>query len=229
MRTPLLLAAGLLFVAATPCAPARAQGAPFQSLLSGKGAPLTRKLKEFTPQWRRINVMTQGDAGAGGMASGFIGAMFGGGAGFGGARPGYYTEGETVMVGGETYLVAYKTETKPLDVSTLMRLGQGGQLPPPEKLSAESVLHLTLLNVRHIAGITDIRAFDLDRELAESEKAAKEEADARAQLQGRFGGGVEAPPAVGEAIAVPDAAVPAAPEKPAKKPVAKPKAPAKKR
>jgi hypothetical protein len=156
---------------------AAAQETSLKDALYGRSAPLTLKLKDLTPEWRRISVSGGPEAGGGlsGLMGGIMGAMFGGG---GAPKPSssvYYTKGDTVTIGGETYLVMYRQPAKGMDMAALMQAGPGA-LPPPEKLSPESPLALYLLNARTIVGIGEIRAFDMAVEIAESEKAAQAEA-----------------------------------------------------
>jgi hypothetical protein len=181
------------------------------------------KLKELRPDWRRISVSGLPEAGGGGgsalmgLAGGLFGALFGGG----GAAPppagapAYYTQGQTLTVGTETFLVAYKAQLKGLDMAALMQAGPEAKLPPPDKLTPETPLALTLMNLRSVASITDVRPFNMDRELEESAKAAQAEAAFREQIgkgAGALGGLGGFPFPGADAAPVP---APKAPPKPA--------------
>jgi hypothetical protein len=209
---------------------------PLKILLGGEAWPLNKKLKELDGNWRRITIggnPSEGKGVAGGLG-GFFGMMMGAaGGGQAAAAPSYYTQGATVTVGQETFLVTYRHQVKGIDFGALVaQAGPGGppKLPEPEKLTADTDLQLTLVNVRSIQTLSGIRAFNLDRELSDAQKEFEAEIAVRKQLEGGpFGGIVGAPPvAVPEAPRVDDGpgAPMAAPKKPA--PARKPAAPKKK-
>jgi hypothetical protein len=132
-----------------------AQSAEMKDLLSGEKYALTLQMKNLDGQWRRLSA--GGAAESGGIAQVYA-AMFGGGGGV------YYTKGETVSVATETYLIAYALRSKPVNYMTVMRGGPGAM--PTEELTAESPLGLSLLNLRAIGSLTDIRQFNLEEEIA---------------------------------------------------------------
>jgi hypothetical protein len=222
LKTLLPLAAVIALSAASP---ASSQGTDLKELLSGKTAPLSVKLKDLNADWRRMSIRGPKQEGGslsglvGQLAGGFMGAMFGGGgdamASLAPDKP-YYTQGQTLTLGSETYLVVYRPQTTRVDFSTLMKLGEGGKLPPIEKLTPDSSLSLSLLNIRNIESLSDIRPFNMEQEIAEAEKAAEAEAELRKQFEeGPAGLGGLGGAAVPEEVAIP--------EPPAPKPAAKPK------
>lgn len=91
------------------------------------------------------------------------------------AEPTYYSKGQTIPLGSETFLVAYRHQPPPLDLMKMfLESEKTGQDPDFKELAAQSKLdenskmNLCLINVRAIAAIKDIRPFDLEREIAES-------------------------------------------------------------
>jgi hypothetical protein len=104
------------------------------SILSGNNIPTLIKLKELTPEWRVMS--TNGQLEIGNLQA-FIG-LWGGGA----FATNYYTKGQTVVVGSETYIVAY----------SLLALA--------DKVSPEMPLSLSLLNLKTIGSMSNIRAFE---------------------------------------------------------------------
>jgi hypothetical protein len=104
------------------------------SILSGNNIPTSIKLKELTPEWRAMS--TNGQLEIGNLQA-FIG-LWGGGA----FATNYYTKGQTVVVGSETYIVAY----------SLLSLA--------DKVSPEMPLSLSLLNLKTIGSMSNIRAFE---------------------------------------------------------------------
>ena len=120
------------------------------------------------------------DAAAAMIGMSFMSNLFGGGGGGGGPKePVYFTKGQTVSVGGETFLVAYrhqKPETNLMQMA--MEAEKAGRDPDFAKLAAgqklapDSALAMTLINVRAITTVSDIRAFDMNREIAESAQSS---------------------------------------------------------
>jgi hypothetical protein len=104
------------------------------SILSGNNIPTSIKLKELTPEWRAMS--TNGQLEIGNLQA-FIG-LWGGGA----FATNYYTKGQTVAVGSETYIVAY----------SLLSL--------TDKVSPDMPLSLSLLNLKTIGSMSNIRAFE---------------------------------------------------------------------
>lgn len=145
--------AAVLLAVAMPCYGASSQAASFKTVMSGKKLPLSVPIKSLDSKWRR---MTLGGGGGGDLAA-VYGAMFGGGGGT------YYTTGDTVAIGSEAYLVAYTVSRKPMDFMSIIR--SSGQPPKPEQMTAETKLGLSLINVRMIGVLSDIRPFNLQEEL----------------------------------------------------------------
>jgi hypothetical protein len=148
--------------------PAAAQSeTSIASVLTGSAAPVSLKLKELTPEWRRINVTGEAMLGMGGIVSSMmqtVGTMLGSA-----GSEAIYTRGATLRIGGEQFLVGYRLTGAGIDLGGLMSMGaaaaggKGGGPPKIERkpVTAESDLSLVLINVRSIATLTDIRPFDL--------------------------------------------------------------------
>jgi hypothetical protein len=193
----------LALAAVLASAPAGAQTADLQQVLSGKEFAHSLKLKDLTAEWRHVSIATSdksadgGDAmkqlmqlgmmgqqakggandAAGGMAAmSMLGGLFGGG---NDSAPSYYTLGKTASIAGETFLVAYKLQSKTPNFMELIAQSakDGGKEPDFAKLAADSKptgeteLALTLINVRSITTLGSIRPFDLNRELDAAAKA----------------------------------------------------------
>ena len=195
MKKSLLITALLILSysasAQTPPAPVLAeQAAPvtattLKELLNSSAHPLTIKIKDMKPEeWRRFSLTGQSDSG-GGMGN-YMMLLFGAMGGGGGldslpnADAVYYTQGQMATVGAETYLITYRPLLKQPDMMALMMQTQrNGNAQPapeqliPEKLTLDSAVSLSLLNVKKIGGMSDIRPFDAALEVAEHEKADK--------------------------------------------------------
>jgi hypothetical protein len=136
------------------------RAADLREVLSGKSFPLTMQLKDLNDQWWHVKVGSAADAG---NIAQVYATMFGSG---GGA---YFTQGTTVNLSGETFLIGYKTKQKPFNMAQLMRASEP---PAAEKLTPETQLALSLLNLKAVSSLDDMRPFNLDQEIAESQAAA---------------------------------------------------------
>jgi len=225
----------LLLGALTAPAVAQGQRSNLDSadLFNGRGPAATLRLKTLDANWRRVTINGPAELKGGGigqLAGGIFGAMFGGGAPpMSSPAPPQYTQGATTALGGETFLVVYRPNLKSIDMAALMLAGPGGKPPAPEKLTEETPLTLTLVNVRSITSLSDFRPFNLQQELAESAKAAEEELKMFEKLQqgpGNQAGGLFGGPApevqAAPAVVAPEQSAPAKPA-PAKKPIPKKK------
>jgi len=131
-------------------------------ILSGKTIPLTLQLKDLNEQWRRFSMTGQFDLGP---ISQIFGAMFGG------STSPYFTNGRTVQIGGETYLVAYRANV--VTPNMLAVIMSNGGPPQPTLLTPETRLHLSLIHLRSAGSLTDIRPFQLQEVLQESQAAVQ--------------------------------------------------------
>jgi hypothetical protein len=89
--------------------------------------------------------------------------------------PNYYSKGQTITLGSETFMVVYRQQQPEFDLMKLFmeseKTGQEPdfkQLAEQSKLTEDSEMSLSLINVRAIASLKDIRPFELEREIAES-------------------------------------------------------------
>jgi hypothetical protein len=114
------------------------------NILSGNSIPTALRLKDLAPDWRAMT--TNGQFEFGNFQTFF--SSFAGGS----LTTNYYTKGQTVVVGSETYIVAY----------SLMSIA--------DKISPDVPLNLSLLNLRTSGTMSNIRAFDLVKETKILEK-----------------------------------------------------------
>jgi hypothetical protein len=180
-RTYKLQRAGLLIAigSAILSQPAGAQTrATVTDLIAGSAVPLTIKLKELSPDWRRLSITGDAVLGMGNMVQSMMqsfGSIFGGG-----SSDAVYTRGATLTLAvnesdpGERYLIGYRIPSQGMDfMSAITGMasalpGAGGAGAPakaPEAKPAvtpESDLALLLINVRSIASIGDIRPFSME-------------------------------------------------------------------
>ena len=117
-------------------------------ILTGKTVPNTVKIRDLNPEWRALSTSGQFEFGntIQMMVSSFTGGAF---------SPSYYTKGQTIAVAGETYMVAYSLQEQ------------------PEKITGETTLGLSLLNIKTIGSLNNIRSFNLVTETALLEKQSQ--------------------------------------------------------
>lgn len=153
--------------------PAQAQG-DFRAALSNPAAPATLSLSALDSSWQRLRIKGPETGGGNpmvGMMSGLLG-MFGVNSGALSLLDRsnlYYTQGKTLQIGSETFLIGYQPRTAPFDAAVLQADGP----PAPEVLTPQSQLQIVLINVRSIALVSDVRAFNLQVELKESAQSAE--------------------------------------------------------
>ena len=134
-----------------------------KELLSGGSVPLTHILKDLDSSWRCLSVSSPSDAA---NPASYLTFMMGG------SSPNtYYTQGNTVTLGTETYIVAYRPKPAKIDFSALMRPGGENNLPKPAKLTPNTPLVLSLLNLRTLGSLSDIQPFSMEDELKASAQA----------------------------------------------------------
>src|SRR5947209_15015361 len=199
-------------------APAWAEGIDFQQLFSGKEVPHTIKLKELDGDWRRVSIGIAGAAKGGlsdmlgplmqaGMMSdgdkskgkndpaaamlglSFFSSLFGGGES---KEPVYYTKGQTVTVGSESFLLAYRFEKPEMNLMQLAAESEKSGKDPDfskvasdNKLTPETALTISLVNVKSITTLNSIRPFDMAQEIADSAKGGGGLMDLIAQEQAK--------------------------------------------
>lgn len=156
MKLKTLLFAAALLSPVGPATTARAQtAADFKSFLTGTARPLTLKFKDLTPAYRRFAMASQGDS-----FSNYMQTMMG----MKGVETGvYFTTGETVTIGDETYLIAYRSTTPP-DLTAVMNHGHGDPVVPLRP-GPNAELSLSLLNLRNVGSLNDVRPFDPKRDM----------------------------------------------------------------
>ncbi len=156
--------------------PARAQEVTLNQVLAGRERPLSISAKQLTGEYRRMVV--GGPAGIASLQSMMIGAKTGVETGL------YFSKGETVTAGGETYLLAYRPNF-PIDPMIFNGHGHGDTEPVrARKLRPNMMLSLSLLNLRTNARLDDISAFDAKRDM-ESPQESSEASERNLRALGR--------------------------------------------
>jgi hypothetical protein len=116
--------------------------AELDQVISGSKFPLNLKLMDLDSEWRGFSISGQFETGGGMQVFNSLLVTT--------ANNLYYTKGQTITVGSETYLIAYR-----LDITER-------QL----KLTPETKLMLSLLNLRTIGSLNNIRQFNFEQERA---------------------------------------------------------------
>ena len=168
--------AAIVAVLLTLIPPVSCRGADFKDLLSGKTCPLTVKLGDLDKDWRRISIRS------GGSVSGNISVSVSGNQASSSSqnniaeligKRNYLTRGRILSANGQVYLVAYHLPGGGLDLQALIQ-AMGTKSPLEAAiLNPESILPLSLLDVKSMGSLDDIRPYDMKREIAESEKLVR--------------------------------------------------------
>jgi hypothetical protein len=114
------------------------------NIFNGTTVPTTIRLRDLTPDWRGMG--TNGPVEIGNLQA-VINTSAGGS-----FAASYYTRGQTITVGSETYIVAYS-------LLTLI-----------DKITPDAPLSLSLLNLRTVGSLSNIRPFEVVRETKILEK-----------------------------------------------------------
>jgi hypothetical protein len=118
--------------------------AGLSNIFSGNKIPTSIKLKELNPEWRGMS--TNGPVEIGNLQM-LVNTSAGGS-----FSATYYTKGQTVTIGSETYIVAYSL------------------LSVVEKVTPDLPLNLSLLNLKTVGSLSNIRPFDVAKETKVLEK-----------------------------------------------------------
>lgn len=136
-----------LALAAVLCSHSQSSiGAELDQVISGSRFPLNLKVMDLDSEWRCLSISGQFETG-GGMQP-FNPFLLTTGSNF------YYTKGKTVTVGSETYMIAYRLDNPARQL----------------KLTPETTLTLSLLNLRTIGSLNNIRQFNFEQERAMFER-----------------------------------------------------------
>lgn len=124
-------------------------GPTLKSILAGKTAPLSLKLRQLDGTWRRFTVPALGEE-----LSLVTFRLTG---------P-YFTRGDTIKIGEETFLIAYRYRGAEF---TVMGIASGAGAETLGELTPETEVWLCLLNLRELPALNEVRPFDLQQEMAE--------------------------------------------------------------
>ena len=170
VRCALLLAAGLSVVtpalaqdAALDAAAVNQTTSPIERALSGRSVALSLQAGALDGQWRRFKPGASPEMDALMQMQGGRGMMNAGANEF-------ITRGDTLVAGGETYLIAYRAKADPAAMAAALdrmrrHLPDDGSGPLETddgfvRMRASDTLLLCLLNTRSMGDLNDIRAFD---------------------------------------------------------------------
>jgi len=145
-----------------------ASAAELKDVVSGTKYPLTMPLKQLDASWLHVRVGGSGQEGP--LA--FFSTMASATAGI------YYTHGETVHLGDQVFMIAYRPQQQPMQALATLR-GRRDGAPP---LTGDSTLELALVNMRAVDSLSEIRAFALEREIEESQRLAEQIAEMTTEL-----------------------------------------------
>jgi hypothetical protein len=103
-------------------------------------------LRDLTSEWRCMNISGSGELG-------FTTLLLYGSGGF--PTPSYYTKGQTILIGSDSYLMAYSLSSV------------------TDKITADTPLALSLISLKSIGNFNNIRPFSIEKETILLEKQLK--------------------------------------------------------
>ncbi|MGF1602324.1 MAG: hypothetical protein ACFCU8_09950 [Thermosynechococcaceae cyanobacterium] len=141
--------------------------------------PLSLQLKTLDVTWKRLTLDKNAAEAAPSFLFGFSGLLE---SAF--RSNVYYTQGKTVSVNNQNYLVVYRPEGSEVNLAALMQAGNNKNLESLRKeLTPDSVLILSLINLNTIESMRDIQIFNLQREIEDSKNAIPSEPESESQPQ----------------------------------------------
>ncbi len=167
-----LVIAALTFAVALPL---RAQDAEnnFETFIAGKVAPLTMRLGDLNDSWRRMTPSSSDN----GVLLQMVRTPYGRNGTYN--PPDYlYTQGKTVSVAGEPFVIMYRlTQAEPQVPQSAGQTVYDGypsslrnQIIPPA-LSHETLLQLSLINPRMTGRFDNVQNVDVEKDIQQSQKA----------------------------------------------------------
>ncbi len=130
--------------------------ADFQSVMSGKDFPMSVRYGELTGAWRQVQVIAR-DRGSAAGGMGLLMMLMGMELMRSVTKPVFFTKGETARVAGDVFLVGYAPAPMRFDPEVM----RGRQKPPEqEPLQPDSELILSLVGLREVAAILDVRTVE---------------------------------------------------------------------
>ena len=132
---------------------ALATQAALKSVLSNTEVPLSLKMRKMDSSWRRFIANTGAMNSQAEIWGATTGLEFGV----------HYTQGRTVVMGKDTFLVAYHLPVR-IDRRFLNWHGHG-EAPRPRKPDTETVLNLSLLNLTNMNALKDLRPFNAETDI----------------------------------------------------------------
>ena len=135
--------------------------------LSGKIFPSSYLMKDLNSDWHVFNLSENGSTLSLSVLFGLYSGILGEGINS------YFTKGEEVIIGSETFLVSYHAKMKTLSQAQLNGGGPNPEVLESFRMKEDSPITLTLVNLRMSGTISNIRSFDLKEMLAQGEVAQK--------------------------------------------------------
>ncbi len=121
----------------------------WKNVMSGSIVPLTIKARDLNASWRSFTVSEGND----------ITRLMLGAYGLSGSNA-LYSRGDDISVAGETYLVAYRLKTPPLNMAAMNNSSNVEMMMRDMTIKPDSTLQLSLLNVRMTSAFNQMQTFD---------------------------------------------------------------------
>ena len=168
-----LLTTSILSLSLLSCWNSASHANNLEEIFAGKKIPLTLKLRDLNADWRKVSI--DGQLGMGDLVKNWTTFL----ESFLGTKTYsnvYYSQGKTVTIGENIYIVAYRLPLKvePLDVGNLFANFRGNKNcqegKAPVRLTPNTEVSLSLLNLNSVGFLNDLLPLDIQAEIAESER-----------------------------------------------------------
>jgi hypothetical protein len=144
-----------------------------ENAFSGQNIPLTLTLKDLNSTWRKVSISGQFEMGDLLKSwTGFFNSLLGTTS----YNNVYYTQGKTVTMGNQVYLIAYRIPLNfkaigfedLLNFASPSKMCQEGNLPV--RLTQNTKVNLALLNFNSAGSFNDLISVNINEEIAESDR-----------------------------------------------------------
>jgi hypothetical protein len=130
-----------------------------QAVLAGQKLPFTMKAQDLSAEWHVVRLDLPVQTALQRMQTGLPENADG--------NRVYYTRFQTLSIAGATYLIAYTAapQTGPNARRDAPRFDEAGVPIPPRNLRPNSVLRLSLLNLRSVSAMNDLHPFNSEQDV----------------------------------------------------------------
>ena len=129
------------------------------AVFAGRPFPTAINLKDLDPSWARVTVSITAPTASTTLAM-MTGNSTGGDA--------FYTRGDVAIINGERYLMGYRLQVKLPSIFEMSMAAAQGRKQNMQKVTGNTSMMLSLLNMRQIAAFGEMRPYKLEQEILDA-------------------------------------------------------------